>query len=58
MKTFLKPERKNAERAMKEQGKNELKTQFVELRARGLSYAKIAKRLKVATGNGGHGPRP
>jgi hypothetical protein len=29
-------------------GKHELKSQFVELRARGLSYAKIAKRLKVA----------
>lgn len=29
-------------------GKHELKAQFVELRARGLSYAKIASRLKVA----------
>jgi hypothetical protein len=51
MKTFLKPERKNAERAMKKQGKNEPKTQFVELRARGLSYAEMAKRLKAADGN-------
>jgi hypothetical protein len=33
---------------MPDQGKQELKTQFVELRARGLSYAKIAKELKVA----------
>jgi hypothetical protein len=33
---------------MPEQGKQELKTQFVELRARGLSYAAIAKKLKVA----------
>jgi hypothetical protein len=32
-------------------GKYELKAHFVELRARGLSYAKIAKRLKVADGN-------
>jgi transcriptional regulator with XRE-family HTH domain len=29
-------------------GKQELKAQFVELRARGLSYAKIAKKLKVS----------
>jgi hypothetical protein len=29
-------------------GKHELKAKFVGLRARGLSYAKIAKRLKVA----------
>jgi hypothetical protein len=29
-------------------GKQELKTQFVELRTRGLSYSKIAKRLKVS----------
>ncbi len=33
---------------MSDQGKQELKTQFVELRARGLSYAKIAQKLKVA----------
>ena len=32
-------------------GKQKLKAQFVELRARGLSYSKIAKRLKVADGN-------
>jgi transposase len=32
---------------MAEQGKQELKTQFVELRAKGLSYAAIAKRLEV-----------
>ncbi len=31
-----------------EAGKLELKDQFVELRARGLSYAKIAKKLRVA----------
>ena len=31
-------------------GRHELKAQFVELRDRGLSYAKIAKRLKVADG--------
>ena len=30
------------------QGKHESKNQFVELRARGLSYASIAKKLKVA----------
>jgi orotate phosphoribosyltransferase-like protein len=30
------------------QGRHELKTQFVELRTRGLSYARIAKKLKVA----------
>jgi transposase len=29
-------------------GRHELKAQFVELRARGLSYTKIAKKLKVA----------
>jgi len=29
-------------------GKHELKTQFVELRAGGLSWAKITKMLKVA----------
>ena len=33
---------------MEEQGRHELKTQFVELRAGGLSWAKITKRLKVA----------
>jgi hypothetical protein len=32
-------------------GRYELKAHFVELRVRGLSYAKIAKRLKVADGN-------
>ena len=31
-----------------DQGKLELKAQFVELRAKGLSYAKIAKKLKVS----------
>jgi len=31
-------------------GKAELKAQFVELRAKGYSYARIAKRLKVAKG--------
>jgi len=36
---------------MTEQGRHELNAQFVELRARGLSYAKRAKRLKVADGN-------
>jgi hypothetical protein len=34
-----------------EQGKHQLKAWFVELRARGLSYAKIAKSLKVADGD-------
>ncbi len=29
-------------------GKVELKSQFIELRAKGLSYAKIARRLKVS----------
>ena len=29
-------------------GKSELKDQFIELRAKGLSYAKIAKKLKVS----------
>ncbi len=29
-------------------GRHEFKAQFVELRARGLSYAKIAKKLKMA----------
>ena len=40
-------------RVMEEEspGKHKLKAQFVELRARGLSYAKIAKRRKVAKGN-------
>jgi hypothetical protein len=33
---------------MQEQGKQEQKTKFVELRAKGLSYAAIAKKLKVA----------
>jgi hypothetical protein len=28
-------------------GKHELKAQFVELRARGLSYANLAKKLKA-----------
>jgi len=32
-------------------GKHELKAQFVELRARGLSNSKITKMLKVADGN-------
>jgi hypothetical protein len=32
-------------------GKHELKAQFVELRARDLSYCKIAHMLKVADGN-------
>jgi hypothetical protein len=36
---------------MTEQGKHELKAQFVELSARGLSYAKKAKMLKLADGN-------
>jgi len=36
---------------MTDQGRHELKAQFVGLRARGLSYAKIANRLKVADGN-------
>jgi len=31
-----------------EPGKAELKAQFIELRAKGLSYAKIAKRLKLS----------
>ena len=31
-----------------EPGKAELKAEFIELRAKGLSYAKIAKRLKVS----------
>jgi len=31
-----------------EEGRQELKTQFIELRAKGLSYQKIAKRLKVS----------
>ena len=31
--------------------KHELKAQFVGLRARGLSYASIAKKLKVADKN-------
>ena len=31
-------------------GKAEVKTQFVELRAKGFSYSKIARRLKVAKG--------
>ena len=29
-------------------GRHELKTQFIELRAKGLSYQKISKRLKVS----------
>ena len=29
-------------------GRDELKTQFIELRAKGLSYQKISKRLKVS----------
>jgi hypothetical protein len=32
-------------------GRHELKAQFVELRARGFSYAKISNMLKVADGN-------
>jgi hypothetical protein len=32
-------------------GKHELKTQFVELRTRGVSSVKRAKSLKVADGN-------
>jgi hypothetical protein len=32
-------------------GKHELKTQFVEPKARCISYPKIAKMLKVADGN-------
>ena len=36
---------------MTELGRHELKAQFVELRARGLSYSKIAKMLKVADRN-------
>jgi hypothetical protein len=31
--------------------RRELKAQFVDLRARGISYSNIAKRLKVANGN-------
>ena len=31
-----------------EEGRQELKTQFIELRAKGLSYQKISKRLKVS----------
>lgn len=33
---------------MEAPGKNELKDQFVDLRARGWSYAKIARKLKVS----------
>jgi transposase len=33
---------------MPEKGKQEQKAQFIELRAKGLSYAAIAKKLKVA----------
>ena len=36
---------------MTELGRHELKAQFVELRARGFSYAKIANPLNVADGN-------
>ena len=32
-------------------GRHELKAQLVELRAGGISYSKISKRLKVADGN-------
>jgi hypothetical protein len=37
-------------RVMEEEppGRNELKLKFVELRARGLSYAAMAKKLKMA----------
>lgn len=31
-----------------EEGRQELKTRFIELRAKGLSYQKISKRLKVS----------
>jgi transposase len=31
-----------------EEGRQELKTQFIELRAKGLSYQKISRRLKVS----------
>ena len=34
----------------KEPGKAEVKAQFVELRAKGYSYARIAKRLRVSKG--------
>jgi len=34
--------------AMEAPGKNELKDQFIDLRARGWSYAKIARKLKVS----------
>jgi len=36
---------------MTDQGRHELKAQFVELRARGLSNSKITKMLQVADGN-------
>jgi hypothetical protein len=36
---------------MTDQGKHELKAHFVELKARGLSYSKIANMLKVVDGH-------
>jgi len=35
-----------------EEGRQELKTQFIELRAKGLSYQKISRRLKVQVYSG------
>jgi len=39
-----------ADSALPSEGRTALRTRFIELRARGLSYARIAKELKVAKG--------
>ena len=36
--------------ALLSEGRTALKTRFIELRARGLSYARISRELKVAKG--------